>query len=114
MANVVSKLTMKVFTLAVGIPIGILVKRTVERIWHSARPAEPPRDPHQAGVRWGDALGWAALSGAAVVAKDLLTRRGAEEAWRFVVGTEPPPAPPTKAEKKLAKAQQKVAVGDDD
>jgi hypothetical protein len=113
MATVAGKLTMKMFTIAVGIPVGIVTKRVVERVWSTARPDDPPREPRQAGVRWADALGWAALSGAAVVAKDLATRRGAEATWRVVVGTEPPPPPATKAEKKLAKAQHKISAAAD-
>lgn len=108
MANIAGKLVMKIMTIAVGIPVGIATKKLVNGVWNTARSAETPRKPAQRGVRWGDAIGWAALSAAGVVLTDLVTRRGAEEAWRTVVGTEPPARPSTKAEKKLEKAQRKA------
>jgi uncharacterized protein DUF4235 len=110
MAKVAGKIGMKVLTIIVGIPVGILSKRAVEHTWATARPGDPPRKPNQAGVRWVDALGWAALSSAGVVAADLLTRKGAETAWRTLLGTEPPAPKTTKAQKKLEKAQDHVSV----
>jgi hypothetical protein len=111
MANVAGKIGMKLATIAVGIPVGIVTKKLVERTWATARPGDPPRKPSEPGVRWADALAWAALSAVGVVAADLLTRKGAESAWRALTGSEPPPPKPSKAQKKLEKAQDKVAVG---
>jgi hypothetical protein len=108
MANIAGKIGMKVAKIIVGIPVGILTKRVVERAWATARPDDPPRKPAQAGVRWGDAIGWAALSSAGVVVADLLTRKGAESAWRLLLGTEPPPTKTSKAQKKLEAAHEKV------
>src|SRR5579859_4049198 len=99
MADVAGKVVMKVLTIAVGIPVGVLAKKTVETVWSTARPNDPPRRPKDPHVRWRDAIGWAALSAAGVVAADLITRRGAEEVWRVVLGTEPP-TPKSKADKK--------------
>jgi hypothetical protein len=110
MANLVGKLGMKVTTIIVGIPVGIVTKKAVEHAWAALRPNDPPRKPTEAGVRWGDAISWAALSAAGVVAADLLTRRGAESAWRALMGTEPPAPKTSKAQKKLEAAQQKVSV----
>jgi hypothetical protein len=90
MANVGGKLVMRLITLAISIPVGIATKKAVEGIWSSARSSDTPRKPSEAGVRWGDAIGWAALSAAGMVVADLVTRRGAEEVWRTVMGTEPP------------------------
>lgn len=106
MAHVTGKVTMKIMTVVVGIPVGRAARTAVERTWSAVRPADTPRRPAQRGVRWGDAVGWAALSAAGIVLADLLTRKGAEEVWRTVLGTEPPPRPPTKAERKLEKAQR--------
>ncbi len=99
---------MKVVTIVVGIPVGIVTKKAVEHTWATARPEDPPRKPSQAGVRWADAVSWAALSAAGVVVADLLTRRAAEATWRVLLGT-PPPAPKTsKAQKRLESAQQEA------
>lgn len=113
MANLVGKLGMKVTTIIVGIPVGIATKKVVEHTWAALRPADPPRKPQESGVRWGDAISWAALSAAGVVAADLLTRKGAESVWRAVMGTEPPPPKVSKAEKKLEAAQEKVSAAHD-
>jgi uncharacterized protein DUF4235 len=108
MAHVVEKTTMKLIAVGVGIPVAKATKKLVEGAWHAARPADAPRHPDDRGVRWVDAIGWAALSAAGVVLADLLTRKAAEEVWRTLMGTEPPPRPKTKAEKKLEKAQEKA------
>ena len=106
MPNIAGRIGMKVLTIAVGIPIGIATKKVVERAWLAARPENPPRRPNDAGVQWKDAIAWGALSSAGVVAADLLTRRGAESAWRAILGTEPPPPKTTRAEKNLEQATQ--------
>lgn len=109
MANVAGKIGMKVLTIAVGIPVGILTKKVVARAWVAARPQNPPHSPKQRDAHWGDAIGYAALASAGAVAAKLATRKGAETTWRKLTGLEPPPPPPTKAEKKLAKAAKKDA-----
>jgi hypothetical protein len=110
MAHVAEKVTMKLMTVVVGIPVARVTKKAVEGAWRAARSPDTPRRPNERGVRWSDAVGWAALSAAGVVLTDLLTRRGAEEVWRTLIGTEPPPPPKSKAEKKLEKAQEKAEL----
>jgi hypothetical protein len=61
-----------------------------------------------AEVRWADALAWAALSAAGIVVAKLITRRGAESAYRVVLGA-PPPRVKSKAEKKAEKKAGKHA-----
>jgi len=103
-----SAIGMKVLNIAIGIPVGIVTKRVVERVWLAARPENPPRKTNQKGVVWADAVTWAALSGAGVVVHELATRRGSEVAFRAITGNEPPPPPPSKAEKKAAKKAAKA------
>jgi hypothetical protein len=105
-----SAIGMKVISIVVGIPVGIATKKAVERAWALARPDDPPRSPNDRDVRWGDAITWAALSGISIVVGDLITRRSSEVAFRAITGSEPPPAKPTKAEKKLAKAAEKGGI----
>ncbi|MGH8962586.1 MAG: DUF4235 domain-containing protein [Jatrophihabitantaceae bacterium] len=109
MAHVAGKVGMKVLTIVVGIPVGILTKKAVARAWVAARPHDPPHSPKERDARWADAIGYAALASAGAVAAKLATRKGAETTWRKLTGLEPPPAPPTKAQKKLAKAEKKQA-----
>lgn len=109
MANVAGKLTMKVLTVALGIPIGIVTKKVVARTWTTARPQSSPHPQNESEVGWADAIGYAALASAAAVAAKLITRKGAEQTYRTLTGLEPPPPAPTKAQKKLAKAEQQAA-----
>jgi hypothetical protein len=108
MANVAGKITMKIMTVAVGIPVGIATKKAVNQVWNATRSEDTPRKPAERDVHWGDAIGWAALSAVGVVVADLVTRKGAEELWRTVLGGDPPARPGTKAQKKAEKAQKKA------
>jgi hypothetical protein len=109
MANVAGRLTMKIMTVVVSIPVGIATKKAVDKLWATARPADAPRKPGERGVKWADAVGWAALSAAGIVVTNLVARKGAEELWRTVVGGEPPPRSLTKDEKKQAKRERHLA-----
>jgi hypothetical protein len=111
MAHVAEKVSRKLVTVVVGIPVARATKKAVEGVWRTTHSPDAPRRPSERGVRWGDAVTWAALSAAGLVIADLLTRKGAEEVWRTLIGTEPPPRPLTKAEKKLEKAQAKAELG---
>lgn len=102
MAGIAGKVTMKVLTVAVGIPVGIAARKAVERIWVAAGP-DRPRHAADEGVRWTDAISWAALSALGMVVADLVTRKGAEEVYRTLVGAKPPLGKP-KASKKVGKA----------
>ena len=102
-----SKIGMKAISVVVGIPVGIATKKLVERAWLTARPEDPPRKPSESDVRWSDALGWAALSAAGVVAAELVTQRSAKAAFRAITGNEPP-AQPVKGEGKKARKHAKV------
>lgn len=101
------KFAMKILTILLRIPIAISVRKLTGRLWAVARPDADKRDPKEAGVRWGDALAWSALSAAGVAAAQLLTRKGAEETFRVITGNEPPAPAPTRAQKKAAKKQEK-------
>ena len=89
MANFGAKITMKIMTMAVGIPVGIATRKVVEKIWVAAGP-DRPRSASDDGVQWTDAIAWAALTGVGMAIADLATRKGAGEVWRTVIGTEPP------------------------
>lgn len=109
MASVAGKLSLKIMTIAISIPVGIVTKKAVERVWSSTRPEGTLRDSDDAGVRWSDAIGWAVLSAAGVVIADLVSRKSAEEAYRTFIGLEPP-AILSKAQKKALKKDEKAAA----
>jgi hypothetical protein len=109
MAHLVGRLTMKIMTVAVTIPVGIATKAVVVRAWSAVRPADAPRKPGEDGVKWGDAVAWASLSAAGVVVTNLVARKGAEELWRTILGGDPPPRKLSRAEKKQVKEQRNTS-----
>jgi len=102
-----AKISIKAMSMVIGIPVGIATRKVLERAWTLARPANPPRKPSEREVRWSDAIAWGALSAAGIVVADLVTRRGAEAAYKAITGNEPPPTKAGKAPKKLVKASEK-------
>ena len=102
-----AKIAIKGLSVLIGIPVGIATKKVVERVWLTARPEDPPRKPSDRDARWMDALAWGVLSAAGIVIADLVTRQGAEAAYKAITGNPPPPTKPGKAPKKLAKASEK-------
>lgn len=105
MAHFAGRLTMKIMTIVVTIPVGLATRALVVRAWSMARPADAPRKPGEDGVKWGDAVGWASLSAASLVVTNLVARKGAEEMWRTIIGGDPPPRALSRAEKKQVKKQ---------
>lgn len=93
---VAGRIGMKLMSAAIGIPVGIVTKKAVERVWLTVRPEDPPRKPAEPEVRWVDALGWAALSAVGIVVAELITRRSAEVAFQALTGSEPPSPKPDK------------------
>lgn len=108
MSDAAGKIVLKILTIAISIPVTRAVAKVIERAWLAAHPDNPPRRPTEDEVRWADALAWAALSAAGIVVAKLITRRGAESAYRAVLGA-PPPRAQSKAEKKAAKKAAKQA-----
>lgn len=100
-----AKVGMKVISFVIGIPVGIMTKKVVERSWTAVRPQDPPRKPSEADVRFMDAVGWAALSAIGIVVAELITRRSTEVAYQALTGNPPPPPKPGKDAKKLAKVE---------
>ena len=108
MADAAGKLTMRVLTILISIPVGKATKKAVDAAYSATKGDENTRNPKSGSVRWADALGWAALSAIGVTLAQLATRKGAEHAYRAVMGTPPPPPDPTKAEKKAIKKAAKA------
>ena len=108
MADAVGKITMKILTAAIAIPVGRATTKAINAAWSTTKATPSTRDPKSAAARWADALSWAALSATGVTLAELLTRKGAEHSYRAIMGTQPPPPNPTKVEKKAIKAQEKA------
>jgi hypothetical protein len=106
MANLGAKVTMKLLTIAIGIPIGIATKKVVEKVWVAAGP-DRPRTAGDETVQWADAIAWAALTAVGMAAADVATRKGAEEVYRTLLGKEPPASVKPKASKRVSSAEPK-------
>ena len=108
-----SKIGIKAISVVIGIPVGIISKKVVDRAWLTARPNDPPRKPSEPDVRWTDALGYAALSAAGIVLAELITQTSARAAFKAITGSEPPKQPMKDKDEKessaaaLAKAKAK-------
>ena len=100
MPAIAGKIGWKLTTIAVGIPIGIAVRKVSEKVWTTVRSDDAPRIATDPEVGWGDALAWAAVSGVAAALAELATLRGASSVWRSLTGDEPPGAPSSIAGKK--------------
>ena len=69
-----------------------LTERGLESGWRKVRHEDPPEDLWKSGRRWPVALGWAALSAAAIAASQLAARRGANAGLQRLTGKRPPAA----------------------
>jgi hypothetical protein len=84
-----SKLGWKVTALAFAVPLGFAARKAVAAGWRAVRHDDPP-EHHDYQAGWTETLVWAALSGVAIAAAELLAARGAAAAWRSLTGSEPP------------------------
>jgi hypothetical protein len=108
MANFAGKMGMRLLTVVIGMPIGIVARKAVEKTWEAARPYDPPpKKVKESTVNWGDAVAWGVLSATGMVIADLVTRKSAESTYRVLTGNEPPPAK-TKASRKVKRAKPDV------
>ena len=89
MAGKASDVTMRMLTIVIAVPVGILSRRGVIRIWVAAHRNTPVQEPLYGVARWADAIGWAMLSSAGVVVTQLVSRKAAETTYRVVLGSQP-------------------------
>jgi hypothetical protein len=69
---------------------GRLVERGLETGFRAVRDDDPPEKPWKRGETWPSALGWAALSAAAVATAQLAAKRGAQLGLQRMTGRRPP------------------------
>jgi hypothetical protein len=62
--------------------VGALLNLVLKRFWHRAYGHEAPMNPSQPGVKWGEALTWGLVTGAAAGAAKVIARRGTDIAQR--------------------------------
>jgi Protein of unknown function (DUF4235) len=84
------KVGYKIFA-ALGAAIGATVARkAVTMTWTRATGKEPPLNPENPDVRWGEAVSWAIASAAAIAAAKLLAQRRIAATWQRASGVLPP------------------------
>jgi Protein of unknown function (DUF4235) len=108
-----AKISVKLLSVAIGLPVGIATRKLVERAWQAAGPTSRPRKPSEDGVAFADAVAWGALSAVGIVVADMITRRSAEAAYELITGNPAPAGKPSKAHQKLEKASEKSKVTSD-
>jgi hypothetical protein len=89
-AGPVGKVGWKVLGLAFAIPTGIVVNKTLEKVWRRSRGSAPPKNPAAPNVDWLDALVWAAISGVVVAGARVVANRGAAATYQTLTGRLPP------------------------
>ena len=75
---------------AMAIPTGIVVKKIADGAWLKVRGYPPPKNPAGRGVTVGDAVAWAAVSGALVGVGRMAAARGAAKVYESLTGNVPP------------------------
>ncbi len=90
MAGAVGKVGWKVLGVAFAVPTGIVVNKSLDKLWRKSRGSAPPKNPAAPGVDWVDALVWAAVSGVVVAGARLAARRGAAATYQTLTGRLPP------------------------
>ena len=80
----------KVLAAGTGIVAAKSVGKALDGTWARTRGGEPPRNPADPQVQWGEAVLWAVASGAAVGLAKLVAARGSAGAWRRLTGGLPP------------------------
>lgn len=74
-----------------------VAQRGATTVWRAATGDTPPDNPEDPDIHWGEAVGWALFSGAAIGAARLLATRKAAQYYRDSSGSLP---------KALAKAEK--------
>lgn len=68
----------------------ILARKGMEGGWRWWSGEDPPENPADPAVTWGNALVWASASAAAMALARLLALRGSAAGWKAVKGRMPP------------------------
>jgi Protein of unknown function (DUF4235) len=68
----------------------IIARKAVKATWKTATGKEPPSNPAQSDVTWGEAVTWAILSAAAVAVAKVMAQRRVAATWQRASGVSPP------------------------
>ena len=82
----------KVVSTASGLLAGALVRTALARAWGRISPSahEPPLNPADRDVGWGEAISWSIAAGVGVGVARVLSDRLAASGWELATGQPPP------------------------
>lgn len=69
---------------------GIATRKVLSAVWSTAKSSEPPGNPADRRVAWGQAVQWAVATGVGVGLGRLVSQRLAAAGWEMATHTEPP------------------------
>ncbi len=87
-----AKVEWKVVSTASGLLTGLIVRKVLGWAWGRFAPSEhePPLNPADRRVGWGESVAWAVAAGVGVGVGRLVSDRVAAAGWELATG-EPPP-----------------------
>lgn len=71
-----------------GMVAAVATRNLVSALWPGS--AQPPLDPADRRIDWGEALAWAIASGIGAGLARLIARRGAAASWTALLDESPP------------------------
>jgi hypothetical protein len=83
----------KVVSALAGVLGGLITRKLLEVAWRSVRKGaehDPPLNPADRRIGWGDALAWAVAAGVGAGVGRLLSERLAAAGWEAATGSPPP------------------------
>ena len=80
----------RVIALGAGTAAAAAVRAIASAAWRTTRHEDPPTNPAARGVRWRDALIWAASVAIGAAVARVVAERGAATAWEAATGSPPP------------------------
>lgn len=109
MAGPIGKVGFKLIGIAISVPTGIIVRKSLHKAWMRSRGAEPPKKPKAPENDWLEAITWAGVSAAVSVATQVATERGAAKAYRALTGVPAPGHDPKEIAEARKEKEKKAA-----
>lgn len=88
----VARVEWRVISTASGLLAGVLTRKLLNLVWAKCSPSEvePPLNPIDRRVGWGEAIVWSIAAGAGVGVARMVSDRFTARAWELAVGQSPP------------------------
>jgi hypothetical protein len=90
MSRTTEKVAWQVVGTGLAVLAGLVVRKLLGALWNRFTDHDPPTNPGAPDTTWGEALGFALASGAAIGVARAVAARGATAGWVRVTGALPP------------------------